>query len=194
MDSGLTVNLDGSGSSDPDEDPLTYLWGAGAGVSFDDNTSATPAATFSGLGTYTITLEVDDGNGGTDTDDVYISVVDTTAPVIISAGASPDKLWPPNHKMREATVSVDVTDACDDDVTCVITLVTSDEPVNGKGDGNTTPDWNITGDLTVDLRAERSGKGDGRVYTITVVCTDDSGNQANTTMGVTVPHDKGKKK
>ena len=63
-----------------------------------------------------------------------------------------------------------------------------------KGDGNTAPDWEITGPLTVDLRAERAGGGDGRVYTITVECSDASGNKSWTTVEVKVPHNKGKGK
>jgi hypothetical protein len=62
------------------------------------------------------------------------------------------------------------------------------------GDGNTAPDWVITGDLTVKHRAERSGKGSGRIYMITVKCADSSENSSTDTVTVTVPHDKGKKK
>ena len=105
--------------------------------------------------------------------------------------ASPDGPWSPNHKMRSVTLEVDVSDTCDANPTCSIVGVTSNEPVNGKGDGNTSPDWEITGDLTVDLRAERSGNGDGRVYTITVRCTDASGNFTTSFVTVTVPHDQG---
>ena len=71
-------------------------------------------------------------------------------------------------------------------------VVSSNEPVNGTGDGDTAPDWVITGNLTVDLRAERSGTGSGRVYTITVRCTDASGNSSTKTVTVTVPHDRRK--
>lgn len=45
-------------------------------------------------------------------------------------------------------------------------------------DGNTELDWEITGDLTVLLRAESSGLGNGRVYTIHIECTDNSQNVA----------------
>ena len=64
--------------------------------------------------------------------------------------------------------------------------------MEGEGDGNTSPDWEITGDLTLDLRAERSGQGDGRVYTITIECTDASGNPSAKDVTVIVPHDQGK--
>jgi len=65
--------------------------------------------------------------------------------------------------------------------------VTSNEPVDGLGDGDTGPDWQITGDLTVNLRAERSGQGSGRIYTITIECTDFSGNSSTKTVTVSVP-------
>jgi hypothetical protein len=43
------------------------------------------------------------------------------------------------------------------------------------------------------LRAERSGTGSGRVYTITVQCTDAAGNSTTKTVTVTVAHDQAKK-
>lgn len=110
--------------------------------------------------------------------------------VLYEFSADPNVLWPPNHKMRAVTVSVDASDVCSG-VSCKIISVSSDEDENGKGDGNTSPDYEITGDLTVDLRAERSGLGDGRVYTITVECTDGSGNSSESTVTVSVPHDQG---
>ena len=94
--------------------------------------------------------------------------------------------------MVPVTISVDVSDICDANPTCKIVAVVSDEAVEGKGDGNTSPDWEITGDLRVDLRAERSGQGDGRVYTITIECIDASGNPSITDFTVTVPHNQGK--
>jgi hypothetical protein len=72
-------------------------------------------------------------------------------------------------------------------VACRIVLVSSNEPIAGTGGGDLSPDWEISGDLTVRLRAERSPKGDGRVYTITVRCSDAAGNAATSTVAVTVP-------
>jgi len=92
------------------------------------------------------------------------------------------------------TVDVDAWDNCDAQPMCQITSVSSNETENGSGDGNTASDWEITGDLTVKLRAERSGSGNGRIYTIDVDCTDASGNSSTDSVTVTVPHDKGKKK
>jgi hypothetical protein len=123
-----------------------------------------------------------------------VVVVDTTPPEIHSVSASPNKLWPPNHQMIPVTVACVCEDICDIAPVCTITSVESSQPVNDTGDGDTAPDWEITSDLSVDLRAERSGNiKEGRIYTITVECTDFSGNSSTATVNVIVPHDKGKK-
>jgi M6 family metalloprotease-like protein len=122
-----------------------------------------------------------------------IHIVDTTPPVIQNVVATPNVIWPPNHKMVQVAVTATATDNCDTAPHCDITSVNSNEPVNGLGDGDTAPDWIITGDLTVDLRAERSGIGNGRIYMITVTCTDACGNSSVGNTTVTVPHDQKKK-
>jgi hypothetical protein len=73
-------------------------------------------------------------------------------------------------------------------VSCQIVNVDSNEPIDGLGDGDTAPDWLITADLSVNLRAERSGRGTGRTYSVTVQCTDDSGNTDTEVVSVIVPH------
>ncbi len=184
---GTPVVLDGSGSSDPDDDPLSYAWTWAAGGPADgvQPTVALP------LGTHLVTLTVDDGHGESDDDQVEKTVVDTTPPVIGSAAADPSVLWPPNHRMRAVAVEVANTDLCEAaPADCRITDVASNEPVDGPGDGDTAPDWEITGDLTIDLRAERAGGGDGRIYTLELACEDASGNTSTTTTAVTVPHDR----
>ena len=122
-----------------------------------------------------------------------VTVVDTTPPSIANITASPNKLWPPNHKMVAVKVAVSGSDVCDTTPSCHIVSVSSNEPENGLGDGDKSPDWEITGDLTLKLRAERSGKGTGRIYTATISCSDASGNSLEGEVTITVPHDKGKK-
>ena len=107
-----------------------------------------------------------------------------TVPVAVDKGI----LWPPNHKMIPVTVIVNPFDF----ESGFITSVTSNEPEDGLGDGDMSPDWVITGDLTVDLRAERSGTGSGRVYTITVKCKNYAGNSSFENVEVIVPHDQKK--
>src|SRR5439155_1595149 len=95
--------------------------------------------------------------------------------------------WAATARRVPVAVRVLASDQCGGSVSCRIVNVTSNEPVDGLGDGDTSLDWEITGYLTVNLRAERAGKGTGRVYTIKIVCVDTSGNQATSTVTVTVP-------
>jgi hypothetical protein len=183
---GATLQLDGRLSSDPDGDAVQLEWSG----PFGKATGMQPTVTLP-LGRHVITVVADDGFGGASRDEVVIEVVDTTPPEIHSAVPTPNTLWPPNHKMRSTVITVDVTDICDANPTCRIVSVTSNEPANSVGDGNTEPDWEITGALTLNVRAERSGTGTGRVYTITVRCSDISGIASTTEVKVNVPHDQG---
>lgn len=120
-----------------------------------------------------------------------IIVRDTTAPTIESVAANPNVLWPPNHKMVPVVVTITASDKCAAAVSKIVS-VSCNEPANAPGSGQTSQDWQITGDLTVSLRAERSGSGSGRIYTINVQCTDTSDNTSTGMVTVTVLHDKGK--
>ncbi len=123
-----------------------------------------------------------------------VTVADDIPPTITMIKVTPSSLWPPNHKLVPVRIAVSVEDNSDSSPVCGITSVSSNEPVNGLGDGDTAPDWIVTGELAAKLRAERGGRGHGRVYTITVMCLDASGNSATGSTTVTVPHDKGKGK
>jgi len=105
-----------------------------------------------------------------------------------------DALWPPNHKMATIGALVTVTDACDPNPTFVLTSITSNEPDNGTGDGDTENDIQEadygTADTEFLLRSERAGGLTGRKYTIIYTASDQSGNTANDTTCVTVPHDQ----
>lgn len=154
--------------------------------------SQTPAAgSPASLGTTTIIVSATDESGNTGSANTSITVKDTTAPAIVSLRATPSVLWPPNHKLVPVTLSAAATDACmAQPPACRIVSVTSNEPLNSVGDGNTDADWSLTGNLSLLLRAERSGTGSGRIYAITVSCTDPAGNAATSTVTVTVPHDQ----
>ncbi|PYT03071.1 MAG: hemolysin, partial [Acidobacteria bacterium] len=83
-------------------------------------------------------------------------------------------------------------DICSGNLTgsVVIASITSDEPDDaaGDGDGNTTNDIVIAANCkTAQLRAERQGNGDGRVYTITFRVKDAAGNVKTATAKVAVP-------
>ena len=181
-----SVVLNGSGSWDPDGDPLQYNWTGPFGIVPGKNPTV-----YLGPGLHTITLNVSDGQA-TAADTVSVRVKDITPPTISDLTAAPNTLWPPNHKMVPVTVEVSASDTCGSDLVSRIILVSSNEPGNGLGDGDTAPDWKLTGDLTLNLRAERSATGSGRLYTITVECTDAGGNSATKTVAVAVPHDRAK--
>ena len=145
------------------------------------------------LGAHRVALRVTDPGGLTETDTVTITVVDTKAPTF-KLNVLPDTLWPVNHKMALAATVTDVRDIRDANPTVSIT-VTSNEQINGSGDGNTSPDWEVARNgavWEVWLRAERSGNGSGRKYYVAAAATDASDRRAEAKTTVTVPHDQGK--
>ena len=137
------------------------------------------------LGTTTVQCTATDTFNQTTTGAFSVTVADTTPPAVTSIVATPSNLWPPNHKMVAVTVAVTAQDAVDAAPVSRIVTVTSNQPINGPGDGNTESDWEITGPLTLNLRAERAGGAD-RLYTIEVVTTDFSGNSTTSTVVVSV--------
>ena len=141
------------------------------------------------LGTHVVTLSATDEAGNTGTDNVTVTVVDTTLPEI-AISATPNILWPPNHKYVEVSINVTVYDKGDPSPTLKFVSITSNEPDNDVGDGNTVNDIVIMNDFTFNLRAERSGTGSGRIYTVTYEATDASGNYATATVTIEVPHNQ----
>ena len=147
----------------------------------------TPGTLINGTGTSTITLTATDIAGNASSCTFNVTRVDETPPVIANASADPSVLTPPNHKMRKVNVKYNATDNCGT-VTTVLS-VSSNEPETGLGSGDSGPDWEIVDRHTVRLRAERSGAGNGRVYTITITATDASNNVSTQSVTVLVPHD-----
>lgn len=188
---GTEYTLNGTVPAGPD---VTFSWSTLPAVDLTDDDTLTPSGRFP-LGTTVVTLDAEDPVAMlTGSDSVDVTVEDTQPPVV-QILADPYVLWPPNHDMKEVRVRVRVTDACGDpgDLQVELVSVESDEPDNGQGDGNTVNDIQDaqlgTDDRQVLLRAERSGGGDGRVYTLTYRVTDGAGNETVAETKVYVPHD-----
>ncbi|HAG10900.1 MAG TPA: hypothetical protein DCK76_05860 [Desulfotomaculum sp.] len=105
-------------------------------------------------------------------------------------------LWPADNKFVNVDILGVVDPDADDEVKIAITSVTSDEAtgtIKGAGGKVHTPDAIIVDGDTVQLRAERSGTSDGRVYVINFTATDLSGAQCSGSISVCVPHDQSSK-
>jgi VCBS repeat-containing protein len=143
-------------------------------------------------GVYQVVYRSIDNAGNVETEQSKTIQVDTTSPTL---NVSLDKttLWPPNHQMVDITATLDFSDAASGIASVVLTSITSNEPDNGLGDGDTANDIQGaeygTQDNQFSLRAERSGQGAGRVYTITYTVTDKAGNQVVKSLTVNVSHD-----
>jgi large repetitive protein len=114
-----------------------------------------------------------------------VTVADSESPTITGFSAAPAALWPANHRMVDVTVAYGTGDNCGAVSTSL--AVSSNEPAEGTGDA---PDWQVVDDHHVRLRAERSGGGSDRIYTIAVTAMDVSGRTTTRTVAVSVPHDK----
>ncbi len=106
-------------------------------------------------------------------------------PPDLNLTVNPAALWPPNHEMVKIMPNIRVTDDYDRYPDVKLESITSSEPSGDK-------DIQITQNGEIFLRAERDGKGNGRIYTVTYSATDASGNKATASAIVTVPHDKRK--
>ena len=114
-------------------------------------------------------------------------VIITPSPSELTAsGGANHKLVPVTLSYGEPSSGAHAAATTSSSSVCSV-AVTSNEPVNGTGDGDTSPDWVIVDSHHVQLRAERAAQGNGRVYTITVTCPAASGKTT-----VTVPKDKNK--
>jgi hypothetical protein len=109
-----------------------------------------------------------------------------SAPLCTALSASPKTLWPANHKLAPISLA-GATDPDGDSLSYLVTGVTQDEAIDGLGDGDASPDAVLTAAGKLLLRAERSGKGDGRVYRIAVEVSDGHGGMCTGTATVSVP-------
>ena len=124
----------------------------------------------------------------------------------------PAKLWPPNHKLQDASVTATDggSDTTGDDASNETSLTLADiqvgDAAGGDGGPQHDPDWafpngpTASGDpsatVPFQVRSERSGKGEGRTYTIDWVATFDGGAKECSSMDegqspfiISVPHD-----
>ena len=154
-----------------------------------------PAPRLFPRGTTTVTYTSSDTTGNTASCDSTISVVDTTPPTV-SVG-HPAPLLPANHQYHTVSLDdchIEVQDTCGGPLSpstshAEITCVTSNEPDNSHGDGNTINDIVILDDHTLKLRAERDGGGNGRVYNVHFRVKDQAGNPQDGVCSFVVPHD-----
>ena len=203
---GVEISLCGE-VSDFDGDWLSYQWiadsevlCAGSVQALDDGKPVElPNYFISGLslGQHTITLYVHDGINDTVMSGINLEIVDTSVPTLAPV-PSQSILWPPNHKMVDILIETNATDNNGMPVT-LSASVASNEPEEGLGDGDMAPDWTIpiidqeTGLIQLLLRAERSGSGNGRAYSVVIIATDVSNNSSTATVEIVVPHDNSMK-
>lgn len=134
----------------------------------------------------------DDGNlvAGDGCSPLCLSEIPNLPPVCDGAFASPDRLWPPNHKF--VPVAIDgVSDPDGDPIAVTVTAVAQDEPVDAEGDDGTCGDAAGLGTDVVLLRSERSGGGDGRAYHVAFRADDPAGGFCLGEVEVCVRHDNG---
>jgi PKD repeat protein len=145
----------------------------------------TPAADYHGPDSFT--FAVNDGHSDSNTALVSITVRPVNDnPVCAAATVEPGTLWSPNHEMVALAIH-GLTDVDGDTVTAAATAIHQDEQVDAEADGHTTPDAVLA---PLQVRAERSGEEDGRVYHVTFRGTDGQGGSCTGTLRVCVPHDQ----
>jgi hypothetical protein len=180
VDEHSAVTLTGLGS-DPNNDPIHFTWtpvteGAPALVNANTATPSFTAPFVNAAGaqlTYQLLVWDDFGGWGLDTATITVNNINDP-PDISHAQADVSVLWAPDHKLVPVHI-IGVTDP-DHNATVTITGVTQDEPTNGLGDGDTAIDAIISANHdSVQLRAERSGNRDGRVYKVYFTASDFEG-------------------
>ncbi|HEU5213437.1 MAG TPA: vWA domain-containing protein [Gaiellaceae bacterium] len=171
---GLTVSLAPA--------PQTVPSGTDAVFTETISLSASPPA---GALSCTVSFTINGSPGGP----AFVETVHVNRPPVCSGASAGPDLWPPNHKLSAERSITGVTDADGNPVSITINSIFQDEPVNGLGDGNTSPDAVINGSK-FQVRAERSGLGDGRVYYVNFTASDGAGGTCRGTATIGVPHDQ----
>jgi len=138
------------------------------------------------IGSSTVQCSATDAHSNTAGGSFVVEVTgsDIVAPDILSLSATPNTLSPPNNQLVGVTVTASVHDDADPTPLVRIYNVTANEQLPAS-------DWEVTGLLSVNLRASRNGDGSGRIYTIHVEAIDSAGNRSVSSVTVSVPHDQG---
>jgi hypothetical protein len=118
-----------------------------------------------------------------------ITIVDTTAPVLVCTASTP-ALWSPNNDLASVGLTASSIDAHDGTVSYAMRVFSNER--DAAGNKPFSPDANGSGSA-LRLRAERTGSGDGRVYLVTLTTSDAAGNQARKSCAVVVSHDQSAK-
>src|SRR6266567_4247855 len=187
--SDVTINLssvDNPGGSGVKQ--ITYRASGAQTIASTVVNGASASLTISAEGITTITFFGVDNAGNVESAKALTIQLDKTPPTVVCS-ASPNVLWPPNHKLVPVTFSLNVTDSLSGPAAFILVSVTSNEPDSGQGDiqGFVTGTASTSGQL----RAQRLGSGTGRVYAFTYSGSDRAGNTASCTTTVTVPNDQG---
>jgi len=194
---GTPVLLDASASFSPIGTIAKYEWDFNDDGVYDATTAA-PAIehTYSGAYDGPVDLRVTDDQTPvlTAVATAHVSILSDTTPPTMTCAVRPDSLWPPNHKLVPVNVSIKLSDTGSGPAGYSLVSATSSEPDRGLGDGDTGGDIRglQPGSSAVSgaLRAERSGSGPGRTYTLTYEGKDNAGNAATCVVRVAVPHSR----
>jgi hypothetical protein len=161
-----------------------------AGASLDAATCSVP-----------VTCTASDPAGNHSSCGTSLRVIDTTPPILGATLSASAALWPPDHRLVPTTVTITAADACWPTVAAITCIATSNEPDSGCGSGDQANDIQPTtqtlldsngGSMVFNLRAERCGNGDGRVYSISCSAVDGSNNGSPSTLvTVRAAHDCG---
>jgi hypothetical protein len=149
-----------------------------------------PSGSVFPVGVTVVTCTATDSGGQTSQCTFNVTVNDVEKPKITSATVSVPTFWSPSHDLINVGLNATATDNCAAPVTLTVKVYGDEDDESPTGDGTFSPDAKNVALTTLRLRAERSQKGDGRVYLIIITATDGAGNQAKKCLAVVAPKDK----